>query len=115
MKVAVQGTKQFDDYNVFMRSMAVALSSMGDDKNIEIYSVGPRKVNNFLAGFVNLSEDGMKNRGMRIKPYMVAHSWLEQNIEDIDYFVYLSKPNERYSSLVRLAEEKDLEVGVFRY
>lgn len=116
MKVVVQGTKEFDDYNVFLRSMAVALSSLkGDENNIEFYSVGPNKINNFLAGFVNLSEDGMRNRGMKIAFYRVPHRWVESNIDSIDYFVYLSKPKEGYSSLVYQAEEHDVEVGVFRY
>ena len=32
MNVAVQGTKNFIEYNVFMRAMGVALSSIADDK-----------------------------------------------------------------------------------
>lgn len=115
MIVVIQGSKEFDDYNVFMRSMAVALSSMGDDKNIELVSAGPSKINGFVAGFANLSEDGMKARGMKIKHYSVAHQWVETNIEKVDYFVYLSRPNERPSRLVRIAESKNLEVGIFRY
>lgn len=116
MKVAVQGSKAFDDYQVFLRAMAVALSSLKSEENdIEFYSVGPNRINNFLAGFVNLAEDGMKNRGMKIKYYKVSHAWLEERLDQIDYFVYLSKPKERYSTLVHQAEKKDIEVGVFRY
>lgn len=101
MKVAIQGSKSFDDYQVFLRAMAVALSSLKSDENsIEFYSVGPNRINNFLAGFVNLSEDGMKNRGMSIKYYKVSHGWLEERLDQMDYFVYLSKPKERYSPLV---------------
>lgn len=115
MIVVIQGSKEFEDYNVFMRSMAVALSSMGDDKDIELVSAGPSLINKYVAGFANLSEDGMKNRGMKIKYYSVAHQWIETNIERVDYFIYLSKPNERPSRLVRIAEAVDCEVGLFRY
>ena len=45
MIVAVQGTNDFDDYNIFIRAMGVAMSSMGEeDKEFVIYSVGPVKV-----------------------------------------------------------------------
>ncbi len=115
MIVAIQGSKDFDDYAVFMRSMAVALSSMGDSKSIELVALGPKTINNFVAGFANLSEDGMKARGMTIKHYAVAHQWIETNIEKVDYFVYLSKPDEHPSRLVRIAESVDCEVGLFRY
>ena len=115
MKVVVQGSKTFDDYNVFMRSMAVALSSMNNDSNIEVYTVGPSKVNNFVTGFVNLSEDGMKARGMSIRKYSVPHSWVESHVGEVDYFIYLSNPGEQPSRLVRLAESQNLEVGIFRY
>ena len=42
MIVAVQGTNEFDDYNLFLRAMSVALSGMkNDEKDFTIYSVGP--------------------------------------------------------------------------
>ncbi len=116
MKVLVQGSRGFDEYPVFMRSMAVALSSLkNEDKNLEIYTVGPRKVNNFVTGFVNLSEDGMRARGMSIKRYMVPHGWVEDNINSLDYFVYLSTPGERDSRLAAMADKAGVEVGIFQY
>lgn len=115
MKVAVQGSKGFHDYQVFMRSMAVAMSNLNKGDSLHIYTVGPHKVNNFVTGFVNLSEDGMKARGMSISYYKVSHSWLEERLDQIDYFVYLSNPQENPSRLVRAAESKDIEVGIFRY
>lgn len=116
MKVVVQGSRTFDDYSVFLRSMAVALSSLkGEDKQITIYTVGPRKVNNFVVGFVNLSEDGMNNRGMKISCYKVSPDWIESKLSEIDYFIYLSNPGERNSRLAQLADKKEIELGVFRY
>jgi hypothetical protein len=64
MIVAVQGTNDFNDYQVFLRAMSVALSGMKEDDNeFIIYSVGPAKVNSFVSEFSNLSERGMKARG----------------------------------------------------
>ena len=116
MKVGIQASKSFDDYSVFMRAMGVALSPLKADANsLTLYSAGPVKLNNFVTGFVNLSEDGMKNRGMSIKLYRVAPRWLGDNIADMDYFVYLSRPNEHWSRITHLADEADIEVGIFQY
>ena len=58
MIVAVQGTAEFNDYNVFLRAMSVALSGMKqEDKDFIIYSVGPARVNNFVSEFSNLTSN----------------------------------------------------------
>lgn len=116
MIVAVQGTNGFDDYSVFMRAMGVAMSSMkSDDKEFLVYSVGPAKVNNFVAEFCNLSERGMKARGKKIRFFKVPISWVQENISSFDYLAYLSGPKESVSSLVSAAELSNVEVGIFRY
>lgn len=116
MIVVVQGSSEFDDYNVFLRAMSVALSGMGnDDKEFSIYSVGPARVNSFVSEFSNLSERGMKSRGKKIKFYKVPASWVEENIEYVNYLAYLSKPKQATSKLVAMAELKNIEVGIFRY
>ena len=115
MKIAIQGSKKFDDYKVFMRAMAVALSDLEPGNTISFYSAGPHRVNNFLAGFVNLTEDSMKARGMKIKYHKVSDKWLESELHEIDYFIYLSKPKEYPSRLANKADAKDVECGIFRY
>jgi hypothetical protein len=116
MIVAVQGTSEFNDYNVFLRAMSVALSGMKEEDNeFIIYSVGPAKINNFVSEFSNLSERGMKARGKKIKFYNAAPSWLDTNMNQVNYFAFLSKPNESKSRLVSSAESKNIEVGIFRY
>ena len=116
MIVAVQGTNDFDDYTVFIRAMGVALSGMqDDDKEFVIYSAGPARINSFVSEFSNLSERGMKARGRKIKFYNTAPSWLDTNMDQINYFAFLSKPNESKSRLVSSAELKNIEVGIFRY
>lgn len=116
MFVAVQGTNSFDDYNVFIRAMGVAMSSMKeDDKEFYVYSVGPAKINGFVAEFCNLAERGMKARGRKIKYYKVPVSWMQDNLDAFNYFAFLSKPKESVSRLVAEAELKNIEVGIFRY
>ena len=116
MIVAVQGTNDFDDYNIFIRAMGVALSTMQEeDKEFVIYSAGPARINSFVSEFSNLSERGMKARGRKIKFYKVASAWLEENMEHVNYFAFLSKPKQPNSKLVSSAELKNIEVGIFRY
>ena len=116
MIVAVQGTKEFEDYQVFLRAMSVALSGMkSEDKEFVIYSAGPSQINSYLSESVNLSERGMKARGRKIKFYKVPPSWIEENMEHVNYFAYLSKPKQPTSKLVASAELNNVEVGIFRY
>ena len=116
MIVAVQGTSDFSDYNVFLRAMGVAMSGMNsEDKELNIYSAGPVKINSMVLEFCNLSERGMKARGMKIKNYKVPPSWISENMEYINYFAFLSKPKQAVSKLVAEAELKNIEVGIFRY
>ena len=116
MIVVVQGTNEFEDYNVFIRAMGVAMSSMSeDDKEFLVYSAGPARVNAMVSEFCNLSERGMKARGKKIKYYKVPPSWVEENMEYVNYFAYLSKPKQSVSKLVAKAELQNIEVGIFRY
>jgi hypothetical protein len=116
MIVAVQGTNSFSDYNIFIRAIGVALSSMKENDNeFIIYSVGPAKINSFVSEFCNLSERGMKGRGRKIKFYKVSSFWLEENINTINYFAFLCTPKETNSKLVATAQLNNVEVGIFRY
>ena len=102
MIVAVQGTNEFDDYNLFLRAISVALSGMKEEeKDFIIYSVGPTRVNSFVSEFSNLSERGMKARGRKIKFYKVPESWVHDNMENINYFAFLSKPKAVASMMPR--------------
>jgi hypothetical protein len=65
--------------------------------------------------FSNVSERSLKARGIKIKFFKVPPSWIKENIRSINYLAYFSKPKEPVSSLVDLAESKDIEVGVYRY
>lgn len=116
MIVAVQGSKNFNDYNVFMRAMSVALSHLPkDDNKFYIYSAGPAKINAMVSEFSNLSERGMKARGRKIKFFKVPPSWITENFESVGYFAYLSTPQDQNSALVAEAELHNIEVGIFKY
>lgn len=116
MIVAVQGTNDFSDYNVFIRAMGVAMSGMKEEDNeFYIYSAGPAKINSMVSEFSNLSERGMRARGKKIKFYKVPPSWIDENMSHINYFAFLSKPNQSVSKLVAKAEFENVEVGIFRY
>ena len=114
MNVAVQGTKEFSDYTVFMRAMGVALSSV-DDTEFNVYSAGPAQINSFTAEFCNLSESGLKRRGIKVRYYKVPPSYIEDNLDSFDYFAFLSTPNQRPSKLAASAELAGVETGIFRY
>lgn len=116
MIVAIQGTRGFDDYAVFLRAMGTALASIEDgDAEFTVYSAGPNNINAFGLEFCNVSERSLKARGIKVKFVKVPPSWLESNIKLIDYFAFFSKPKEPVSKLVDLADAKDVNVGVYRY
>jgi hypothetical protein len=116
MNVVVQGTNDFSDYNIFLRAMGVAMSGMNaEDTELNVYSVGPVKINAMVSEFCNLSERGMKARGKKIKYYKVPFSWVEENMEYMNYFAFLSKPKQQLSKLMANAELQGKEVGVFRF
>ena len=117
MKVLVQGTKDFTDYQVLMRAMGVALASMKPgDKEFQIYSVGPHKTNDLAISFANLTENSLKNRGIKVKFHKLPAKLAEDRIDRFDYMAYLSNPeNRRLSALTNKAEENGIELGIFRY
>lgn len=114
MNVAVQGTKEFSDYTIFMRAMGVALSECSDDE-FNVYTAGPARVNSYTAEFCNLSEDGLKRRGIKVRYFKVPPSYIEENIDSFNYVAFLSTPNQRPSRLVASAELAGVETGIFRY
>ena len=82
MIVGVQGTNSFNNYNTFIRAMAVALSDLKpEDKEFNIYAAGPGNINMMAMEFANLTERGMKARGMSIKFVKVEPDWLEENVK----------------------------------
>ena len=114
MNIAVQGTKEFSDYNIFLRAMGVALSDV-DDGEFNVYTAGPAQINSFTAEFCNRSENSLKQRGIKVRFYKVPTSFIEENAESFNYFAFLSAPNQRPSRLAATMELSGVEVGIFRY
>jgi hypothetical protein len=116
MIVAIQGTKTFGDYTIFLRAMGTAMSALPEgDSQITIFTAGPAKINSFAMEFTNVSERSLKARGIKIKLVKIPPSWIKDNIHEIDYLAYFSKPKEQLPDIIDLADSKDVQVGVYRY
>lgn len=111
----MQGSRNFNDYNVFLRAMGTALYDLDGDTEFTILSAGPRRVNEMAMEFINVSERSLKARGIKAKLVKMPPIALKERIHDLDYFIYFSLPKESSSDLVREAEDKDIEVAVYRY
>ena len=116
MIVGVQGTSSFDNYQVFLRSMAVALSELlEEDKIFHIYSAGPNNINMMAMEFSNLSEKGMKSRGKSIKFIKVTPQWLEENISELNHFAFLANPKEPVSKMVYVSKLNNINTNVYNF
>ena len=116
MIVGVQGTSSFDNYNVFLRSMAVALSELKEeDKTFHVYSAGPNNINMMAMEFANLSEKGMKSRGKSIKFIKVNPEWMQENILQVDHFAFLSNPKEPVSKIVHVSKLNNINTNVYNF
>jgi hypothetical protein len=116
MIVAIQGTKTFDDYQIFLRAMGTALRDLPDgDKEFIVFSAGPVNINQFGMEFMNVNERSMKGYGIKTKFVKVPPSWIDENIDQISYFAFFSKPKETWSKQAQHAHDKDANLWVYRY
>lgn len=113
MIVGIQGSRNFNDYTVFLRAMGTALHDLDGDEEFTIISAGPYRLNEMALEFINVSN--WKSRGIKAKVVKMPPAALKERIADLDYFVYFSLPKESESDLVREAQDKDVEVGIYRY
>jgi hypothetical protein len=116
MIVGVQGTPNFNNYQIFLRSMAVALSELKENQqSFILYSAGPSNINAMAMEFTNLSERGMKSRGKVIKLFTGTPDWLAKNFDDIDHFIFLSNPKEPVSKIVHEARSRKITTNVYTF
>lgn len=116
MIVAIQGTKTFDDYQIFLRAMGTALRDLPEgDQEFLVFSAGPMRINAFGQEFSNISERTLKSKGIKIKLVKVPPSWIDSNLSIIDYFAFFSKPKETWSKQAQNAHEKDANLWVYRF
>ena len=116
MIIGIEGSRNFSDYSIFLRGMGTALSGMDEnDKQLTIMSAGPVRINEMVMEFTNISERSLKARGIKVKVVKVPHKWFLTNMYVVNHFLFFTLPKETISELVRLAEDKDVEVGVYGY
>lgn len=113
MIIGIQGSRNFKDYTIFLRAMGTALHQHDGTEEFTIISAGPHKVNEMALEFINVSN--WKSRGIKAKVVKMPAIALKERIQDLDYFIYFSLPKETESDLVREAQDKDVEVGIYRY
>lgn len=117
MIVAIQGSKSFNDYQVFLRGIGTALREIASDteKEFIVFTAGPKNINEFVQEFMNVNERSLKAYGIKSKIVKIPPSWIENHLNEVDYLLYFSKPKESLPPIVEAAEAKDIEVGVYRY
>lgn len=116
MIIAIQGTKNFDDYRVFLRGLDRALRDVAeDDKEILIYSAGPANVNSFGLEFTNKVERSLRARGIKIQFRKVPPSFIKNRLYDIDYFAFFCLKKEYSSDLFREAEAKGVNGHIYQF
>ena len=116
MILAIQGTRKFEDYNIFLFAMRVILSDISnDDKEIIVYSAGPAGLNSMAQGFCNISEDSLKTRGIKIKFNKISPTWVSENLDKIDNIAFFRVPGEAKTQMVSNAEAVDKDVRIFQY
>ena len=115
MIIAVEGTKSFSDYDIFMRAMGIALSN-NTESEITIWCARPHTINSFTAAFCNSSENFLKQKGFKIKFSKAPTFWVADNLSYVNYFAFFSAPKESLSRLAKQAELlESCELGIFRY
>jgi hypothetical protein len=116
MIIAVHGSKKFDDYSIFLSGMSKAMFVMDkDDDQIFLYTAGPRRVNEMAMEFANVSERGLKARGVRIQVRKVPSGWIWDNFHFLDFFAYFAVEKEPIPAIVNSAQAKDVQAEVFRF
>lgn len=115
MILGIQGTKRFNSYTDFITGMGRALSNLDEgDKEFIVYSAGPHNVNAMALEFINVSERGLKARGIKTRVHKVGPKWFKENLHTLDYYLYYCTPKESYSDIYELAQAKDIPGGVVR-
>lgn len=116
MIIVAEGTRAFDNYELFIKGLTVAMSHIGEDNYVQVWSLGPYKVNNFTAGFCNSSSNYLKGKGIKIRFSKVSYDWTKQNIDHINYYAFFSNPKEPLSKFANWIQHKEgIEIGIFRF
>ena len=113
MNLLVHGSRTFNDYAVFMRSMLVILSSM-EGQELTIYSTGGNNLNNHVREFVNITQRSLSARGIKLEFRLIPLAEAK-NVEKFDKLFYFCNTGERTPEIVDTYDAANKEVLVFRY
>jgi hypothetical protein len=115
MMVGIQGSRNFNDYSIFISGMAKVLVTMkaADDKELVIFSAGPYRVNQMAQEYLNVSD--FKGRGIKTKFVPVPPMWFKKNHSIINHFAYFCNPKDSIPELVNFIDSKDVLNYVHRY
>lgn len=116
MILGVQGSKEFNDYSIFLSGMALALRKMdldSEDRTLTIFSSGPKRISEMTQEFVNVSD--FKSRGIKTKIVYVPETWFRNNFQDVSMFLYFCNERQPYSKLTEFLDQKEVDVHILRY
>jgi hypothetical protein len=117
MKVLIQGTKTFNQYEIFINALGRIIRSMDDsDDELVVATLGPQNITHMAHEFINVSERTLKANGVRPKVLPRTVRWAKTNLDDFDQFVFFCKPKERLSEIAALVDKKSgPDLVVHRY
>ena len=117
MKILIQGTKSFAQYEIFINALGRSIRYMNeDDSELTILTLGPANINSMAYEFTNISEDTLRSNGIRAKVVKTTRSWVRSNLDELDEFIYLCNPKEALSDVATLVDKKGRpDLHVFRY
>ncbi len=116
MIVVVQGTRNFDDYSIFLSGMRSALIRKDEsDNEFTVFTAGPININNMAMEFINVTERSLKAKGIKAKIVKIPPKWIEENHADIDYFAYYCLPKESIPESIQRVRNKDVDVQIYRH
>lgn len=116
MKIAIQGNKAFDSYEIFLRAMGTALNALSktEDKEFLVFTAGPMKISDMARGFLNISEDTLRSHGVKSKLIKVPPKWIKDHLPEIEYMIYFAMPKEPLPEIIELCNRKDMDNLVYR-
>jgi hypothetical protein len=116
MVIVVEGSKTFSNYELFMTGMSQALKTPNKVNEIQVWSLGPHKINSFTAAFCNTTENYLKSKGFKVSFSKVNTDWVRKNIQHVSYYAFFSLPKEPLSNFTTYMQHQEgIEVGIFKY
>jgi hypothetical protein len=117
MILGIQGSNEFNDYSIFLSGMALALRKMdaldSEDKEITIFSAGPKRVGEMGMEFVNVSD--FKSRGIKARVVKVPEAWFKNSFHQVSMFLYFCNEKQPFSKLSEFLDQKEVDVQIMRY